>query len=137
MLVRQTALQLARSGARSLATSAIRGHAPLTDTCSSPHFFDAVHKGTIPSFRLLGPDGLLVKDAEAEWVERAKAEDGEKLERMLEVMTMLPILVRPLSSSRTRSTRRPVSYEPDLKPLDAFRTKSSTLRNDKAAFPST
>ncbi|BGP04355.1 hypothetical protein JCM10049v2_000153 [Rhodotorula toruloides] len=100
MLVRQTALTLARRGTRTLATTAIRSHTPLTETCSSPHFFDAVHKGTIPSFRLLGPDGVLVKDAEEEWVQRAKGEDGEKLKRMLEVMTMLPILDQILYSSQ-------------------------------------
>lgn len=83
---------------RGFATSAARRHTPLSVLSTAPEFFSTVREGTIPAFRLLGADGQLTEDAGAkEWVDKARAVDGDKLKRMLEVMTMMPILVRTAS----------------------------------------
>ncbi|KWU41586.1 hypothetical protein RHOSPDRAFT_22708 [Rhodotorula sp. JG-1b] len=92
---------LARSASRSFATTTPSAHTPLSALSTTPEFFNSVREGTIPAFRLLGPDGLLTEEAAArEWVERAKQVDGDKLKRMLEVMTMMPILDQILYSSQ-------------------------------------
>ncbi|KAG0656949.1 hypothetical protein C6P46_006779 [Rhodotorula mucilaginosa] len=92
---------LTRSASRSFATTTPSAHTPLSALSTTPEFFNSVREGTIPAFRLLGPDGLLTEEAAArEWVERAKQVDGDKLKRMLEVMTMMPILDQILYSSQ-------------------------------------
>lgn len=66
----------------------------------TPTWINSVHEGTIPSFRLITSDGSLDSTASAEWIEKAKDVDGEKLQRMLEVMSTLPILDQILYSSQ-------------------------------------
>lgn len=96
---------LARGAIRTFATTAPSAHTPLSALSTTPEFFNSVREGTIPAFRLLGPDGLLTEDAAArEWVERAKQVDGDKLKRMLEIMTMMPILVSGVLAPRMRQT---------------------------------
>ena len=89
---------------RALSTTAPRPHAPLTHTVSSPTFFNAVGGAPIPAFRVLGPDGVPVEGEAQPLAEQA---DGDKLERVMEVMTMLPVLVRTsLLSYRDQDLRR-------------------------------
>lgn len=95
---------LTRSARRAFSTTARRTHTPLSALSTTPEFSNSVRQGTIPAFRLLGPDGALTDDAAAQsWVEKAKEVDGDKLKRMLEVMTMMPILVRLACSPSRRS----------------------------------
>ncbi|GAA5981059.1 hypothetical protein JCM10908_003968 [Rhodotorula pacifica] len=89
------------TAARSFSSTTRRAHTPLSVLSSTPEFFSSVREGTIPAFRLLGPDGQLTEDAaNTEWVERAKEVDGEKLKKMLEIMTTMPILDQILYSSQ-------------------------------------
>lgn len=89
---------------RTLSTTAPRPHAPLTHTVSSPTFFNAVGGAPIPAFRVLGPDGVPVEGEAQQLAEQA---DGDKLERVMEVMTMLPVLVRPLLLVCAQLLRKP------------------------------
>ncbi|GAA5891782.1 hypothetical protein JCM8208_002883 [Rhodotorula glutinis] len=82
---------------RTLSTTAPRPHAPLTHTVSSPTFFNAVGGAPIPAFRVLGPDGVPVEGEAQQLAEQA---DGDKLERVMEVMTMLPVLDQILNASQ-------------------------------------
>lgn len=109
MLSARRASQLLK---RTFATTATRRYTPLTVTSPVPTFFDAVRvkgfeDGPIPAFRVIGPEGVPL---DATGQEQASKADLDTLERMLEVMTTLPILVRlarqsvsGLPSSRTFS----------------------------------
>ncbi|GAA5883603.1 hypothetical protein JCM3774_002108 [Rhodotorula dairenensis] len=99
--VLSTRAVLHAAASRSFATTARVAHTPLSVLSTTPEFFSSVRNGTIPAFRLLGPDGQLTQDDVAqEWVQRAKHVEGDKLKRMLEVMTMMPILDQILYSSQ-------------------------------------
>ncbi|GAA5975068.1 hypothetical protein JCM11641_000018 [Rhodosporidiobolus odoratus] len=89
-----------RSLLRGFATSARRSHSPLTITSPHPVFIKSVCEGQIPAFRLLGADGQVSENVGEEWKNRIKEVDGQKLQRMLEVMTRLPILDQILYSSQ-------------------------------------
>ncbi|GAA6007595.1 thiamine pyrophosphate-dependent dehydrogenase E1 component subunit alpha [Rhodotorula paludigena] len=87
---------------RTFATTATRRYTPLTVTSPVPTFFDAVRvkgfeDGPIPAFRVLGPEGIPL---DATGQEQAGRADLDTLERMLEVMTTLPILDQILYSSQ-------------------------------------
>ncbi|BGP12278.1 hypothetical protein JCM10213_000026 [Rhodosporidiobolus nylandii] len=89
-----------RSLARHLSTAAARASpAPLL-TSPTPTFISSVRDGKTPAFRLLGADGSLDKEVSAEWTDKVKAVDVGKLQRLLEVMTALPILDQILNSSQ-------------------------------------
>ncbi|GAA6010243.1 hypothetical protein JCM10207_005684 [Rhodosporidiobolus poonsookiae] len=77
-----------------------RLHSPLAQTSPSPVFIKSVRDTSIPAFRLLDSSGQLDKAVGEEWVKKAKAVDGDKLQRMLEVATKLPILDQILYSSQ-------------------------------------
>ena len=121
---------LARSASRSFATTTPSAHTPLSALSTTPEFFNSVREGTIPAFRLLGPDGLLTEEAAArEWVERAKQVDGDKLKRMLEVMTMMPILASGVLAPRICPSLQTLICCPSWN-----RIKSCIRRKDRAAF---
>ncbi|GAA5858264.1 hypothetical protein JCM8547_004626 [Rhodosporidiobolus lusitaniae] len=75
-------------------------HSSLSSTSSpTPVFLNSVRDGPIPAFRLLGSEGSLL-DSTNEWGKKAMEIDGEKLQKMLRVCTLLPQLDQILFSSQ-------------------------------------